>query len=500
MKKLLQKRIYLSTINRKKGTGVWNVLMLLFAVFHFSSCEKEEIPYEDCAGILSCKLQFEDGRVFECKVDQTNETISNSVDSIFFNVNRAYLKKMRIFLTNTRDAEITIEGTPVVSGETILDLSSGKQIVVSYKNVQKEYSLFALVEKLDHSKTSGNRINSDMTLTGLPIFNYYSAAYFNGEYYIFGSRFPQGNSAEGIAYYELYKSPDAGRWTKVDTNIAVMGGYGANLITVDDQLFLVGGMRLWGKDIEGNPAPDGWSIAWRMYATKDGVNWRDCTKGQSKNPGGCGFMEVTAHNGKLFARRGKSYMWGTMMNAWSTSFYATEDGTNWERINTTDAGASALVDGAFFSYDNKLWLAGGYRGWVNASKISGDVWSSSDEGLSWTKVASDVVDLKRVGMRAVTYGNKVYVIAGSGYNSEGVLGGIVNVMASSDGINWENLEDEYKLPLSFKERIIPSVFNTEGNTFAIIGGYEKPEGNYMIKGLGMLVRNDVWIKRINLEE
>lgn len=499
METLFQKRNYLLLIGRK-GTGFLNILFLLIIAFCFSSCEKEEIPYEDCAGILSCKLQFEDGRVFECKVDQTKETISNSLDSIFFNVNREYLKKIRIFFTNTRDAEITIGGNPAVSGETILDLSSSKQLFASYKNVQKEYSLFALVEKLDHSKTSGNKINSDMTLTGLPVFNYYSAAYFNGEYYIFGSRFPQGNSAEGTAYYELYKSPDAGKWTKVSTNIPVMGGYGANLIVVGEQLFLVGGMRLWGKDIEGTPAPDGWSIAWRMYATKDGVTWRDCTEGQSKNPGGCGFMELTAHNGKLYARRGKSYMWGMMMNAWSTSFYATEDGTNWEQINTTDRGASALVDGAFFSYDNKLWLAGGYSGWVNANKIKGDVWSSSDGGFSWTKVASDIPNLKRFGMKVVSYGNKVYMVAGSAYDSAGTLKGVVDVLASSDGINWENLEGKYKLPESFKERIIPSVFNTEENMFAIIGGYEKSEGNYMIKGLDMLVRNDVWIKRINLEE
>lgn len=497
MEELLKKRKKLLSLILGTRINSLTLYFVMFIFITFSSCEKEEIFYEEVAGVLSCKLQFEDNRVFECQVEQSNGIISNSVDSIFFDVNREYLKKMRLVFTKTRGAQLSIDGVALESGKTIVDLSSERQIVTSYNNVRKEYSISALVEKVDHSKTSGNRINADMTLTGLPVFNYYSATYFKEEYYVFGARFPQGKSAEGTAYYELYKSPDAGRWEKIETNIPVMGGFGANLIVANEQLFLVGGMRLWGTDVEGNKAPDLSSIQWRMYVTTDGTNWKDCTVGQKNNPSGRGFVQAIEYNGKIYLRKGKIFGYGMIMNSWDSYFYSTEDGTNWEKVQTSERGVSGLVDGAFFSFDNKLWLVGGYSSFLSKNRVSGDVWSSLDGGISWTKVASDIPRLQRVGMKAVVYGEKIYIVAGDAYNSEGTLVGVTDILASSDGVSWNSLEEKYKLPLSFKGRIIPSVFNTKENAFAIIGGYEQSKGYYMISGLDMLVRNDVWVKRIN---
>lgn len=62
-------------------------MAILFAtvlLFSGNSCKKNEIFSEDASGILSCRFQLSDGRVFDCVVDQVNQTISNSKDSLLF--------------------------------------------------------------------------------------------------------------------------------------------------------------------------------------------------------------------------------------------------------------------------------------------------------------------------------------------------------------------------------------------------------------------------------
>lgn len=472
-------------------------LVILFAtmlLFGGNSCTKNEIFSEDASGILSCRFQLPDGRVFDCVVDQVNQTISNSKDSLLFGTGNQTLQKIRPVFTTTIGAKVFVNGVEVKSGQTEVDLTKPLKIETKYNNATRDYDVNVLVEKADHSATSGAKVNTDMTLTGLPAFNSYSAAWFNGQLYILGAYYPNATSASGTAYYELYTSPDGGKWTKVETTPKAVGGFGAELIVLGNKMFAAGGARLWGKDVEGTDPER--SISWKMMSTTNGTNWTDCTPGQVNAPSGRAFPQMTVHNGKIVLRRGKMFGFGMWQNQNHSDTYQTVDGTNWTRVSVTPTTGTNRNEDAMFSFNGKLWTAGGLANWVSEGNMREDIWSSQDNGATWMQESSLTgTELKRFGHKVVSYGGKLYMIGG-----ETVVGsarnGVRTVLHSTNGVNWSPLPDQLQLPVAFTTRIYSNVFMGEDNLAWIIGGFEKSMGSYVIGGLGMSVKYDVWTKRI----
>lgn len=470
------------------------VMVSAFIAFALFSCEKNEIYSEDCAGILTCRFQLQDGRVFDCSVDQVNGVISNDKDSLLFGTSQQLLQGVKLIYSSTLGAKVYAGDVEIKSGEGVVDLSSAKSVVARYNGALREYSVKAFVESADHSETSGAKVNTDMRVTGLPPFNSVSSAWFNGKLYILGAYYPNGTSATGDAFYELYESVDGAAWSKVSTNPAVVGGFGAVLLVKGDKMFAIGGSRMYGKDINGETA-DGWSINWRIMSTTDGVNWSDCTVNQVNAPTGRAFPQVCVHNNKIVLRRGKTVGFGMWQNVYQTDTYQSEDGVNWVRVKATPTTPTNRADDAMFSFGGKLWITGGYASYQSAGNVKADVWSSSDDGETWIQEEASGVQLNRYGHRVVSYSGRLYMIGGEYLDGNNRVG-IKTVQESVDGINWTQLSQNYQLPPAFNGRIYPSVFMGEGNLVWIIGGYETSKGYYTIGGIDMPNRYDVWTKKI----
>lgn len=457
------------------------------------SCKKNEVPYQDCAGIIACEYHLDNGRTFKCVIDQTNNLIENSTDSILFSIDKSLLSTAKFVFNSTDHAKIYNGETEIKSGDNI-NLSKEFALTVTYNNVTKAYRVKALVEKSDHSETAGALINPNMNATGLPAFNYYSAAKFNGMLYILGASYPEGPKTK-IAAYELYKSVDGWKWEKVNTTPEVVAGFGTQLVAVGNTLFAVGGLKLWGKDIEGNPE-ETWSAKWRIFSTTDGINWKDCTQGQVNAPSARTFTEVTAHNGALIVRRGFSVMMGMFQGLNESLLYRSTDGTNWEKVTTSQTLAHARTAGLLFSLNNKLYLGSGYTNWFSTTGGKSDMWESEDNGNTWVKVADNIELLKRFGGKAISNNKKVYVLGGTGYDANKSQIGINTVIESVDGKTWTPLSAGYQLPGGFSQRIYPSVFIDSDSKFWIIGGLDEAKGSYGINNLDAAPRYDVWTKSI----
>jgi len=460
-----------------------------------SSCQKNDIFYEEASGILTCRLQLPDGRVFDCSVDQVAKTIANDQDSILFGTSSNIMSHIKPILSTTLGAKVLVNGVEITSGESEVDLTQATIIKTEYKGVNREYSLKAYVEKNDHSQVSGAKINTDMRMTGLPAFCSYSATWFNNKLYTLGSYYPNGTSSTGTAYYELYSSDDGCLWSKVATNPSVIGGFGTELVVMNGKLYAVGGVRMFGKDING-AAPEASSTSvWRMMSTSNGTDWTDCTAGQVANPPGRPFPEVVVHNGQLYLRRGKLYGYGSWQAFSHTNIFRTADGTNWTSVLANPVTATNRNEDAMYSFGGKLWISGGYTNFISESNVRADIMSSSDNGATWVTELSSGEDLKRFGHKVVGYNGKLYMIGG-----EKVVGstriGITSVLASTDGKNWTALSSAQQLPPAFSSRIYPSVFNGTGDIIWIVGGFANSAGNYAINGITMNVRYDVWTKRL----
>lgn len=470
------------------------VIFIWVLLFTGSSCTKNEIFYEDATGILTFRYQLPDGRVFDCVVNQQNLTISNSTDSLLFGTSNAVLQKIRPIFTSTIGAKVLANGAEVKSGETELDLTKPLTIETKYNNATRNYVVNAFVEKKDYSETSGAKINTDMRLTGLPSFNSFSTAFFKGKLYILGAYYPNGTSTTGVAYYELYTSNDGGKWTKVNTNPNVVGGFGAKLVVFNEKLYAIGGARLWGVDVNGGARES--SASWRIMSSLDGTEWTDLTPGQLNQPTGRMFPQVVVHNGRIILRRGKMIGFGMIQNINHSDTYQTTDGTIWTRVNPNTTTATNRNDDAMFSFNNKLWIAGGYPNFISESNMRGDLWSSSDNGATWIQESAvSGTDLTRFGHEVVSYGGKLYMIGGEKLVGT-VRTGIRDVMSSTNAINWTSLPASLQLPVAFTTRIYPNVVMGNNDLIWIIGGYAGSIGNYTVNGLGMITKFDVWTKRL----
>ncbi len=470
------------------------ILFIWVLLFTGSSCEKNEIYYEETAGILSLRYQLPDGRVFDCVVDQQQLVISNSMDSLLYGTSSAVLQKIRPVFTTTLGAKVFVNGTEIKSGESEINLNAPLKIESRYNNASRDYNAVVYVEKRDHSETSGAKINTDTRLTGLPSFNSYSAAYFNNKLYILGAYFPNGTATTGTAYYELYSSEDGGKWTKVNTNPNVIGGFGAELLVYNGKMYAIGGGRLWGNDVNGKARES--SVLWRIMSTTDGTEWTDLTPGQVNAPPGRMFPQVVVHNGKIVLRRGKIFGFGMVQNSNHTDTYQTTDGTVWTRVAANPVTSTSRTDDAMYSFNNKLFIAGGYVNWLGATNLRGDIWSSSDNGTTWQQeTAASGTDLVRYGHKVVTYGGKLYMIGGE--TMEGAQRvGVNSVLHSTNGVNWTPLSQNLQLPVAYTTRIYPNVFMGQDDLIWIIGGFANSLGNYSVNGLAMTTKFDVWTKRL----
>lgn len=209
-----------------------------------------------------------------------------------------------------------------------------------------------------------NYIKSSTNLTGWG--NAYSEGGFTTSFSTIahdGSTFVMGGRLNGN---HIMHSPDGGTWTEAVTPVTPVGHLAAG---ATDNFIWPGG----GK-----------------FSVDGGINWTSMTTNVSTLPSACsnGFSSAYGNSTFVTARCGKAY-------------YSTDGGDNWTVTSTT--GMTNLLGVA---YGNNRFVAVGF------GSGSGEIWVSSDFGITWIDVtpsdSSDSID-------NVTYGSGTFVAGGRGF-------------------------------------------------------------------------------------
>ena len=226
----------------------------------------------------------------------------------------------------------------------------------------------------------------------------FSVAVANGKMWVMGGW-------DGARRNDVWSSSDGVSWTQETASADWVGRSYHEAVGFDNKVWIFGGHD------GSNARNDVWSSA-------NGSSWTN-TVGQIERRHG--HMSVI-HDGKMWVIGGLNGATGTFFN----DVYYSSDGTNWTRA-TNSASWPGRMAGALLSFDNKLWIMGG---WSGTTRLN-DVWSSSD-GVTWTQETSSAGWSDRNYPAAMVFGGKMWLMGGLG-NSNALYN---DVWSSTDGSNW----------------------------------------------------------------
>lgn len=107
-----------------------------------------------------------------------------------------------------------------------------------------------------------------------------------------------------------------------------------------------------------------------------------------------------------------------------SSVYSSADGVNFSRL-TDNSGFSPRTGHAMISFNNALWVIGGYDG-----EYKNDVWYSAD-GINWIQAAAAAAFSARQGMTLQSFKGNMWLIGGA--DSKGEAG---DIYWSLNGASW----------------------------------------------------------------
>ena len=190
---------------------------------------------------------------------------------------------------------------------------------------------------------------------------------------------------------------------------------GHSVTEFNGDLFLIGGADNDDNDLE------------EVWVSNDGVFW---TLGSDLLPfGGVSFHSTVAYNGQLYLIT-DDYEddEGTQMMA----VYRSDDGFNWNLIATNVFPIRTAAETVVFN--NKIYLIGG----TNDTNFLNDIWTTED-GITWTEVTPTGAFVDPIVFHSLnTYDNALWLIGGwsitNQYNN--------HIWYSQDGINWITYDGE----------------------------------------------------------
>merc|ERR1719329_112907 len=109
-----------------------------------------------------------------------------------------------------------------------------------------------------------------------------------------------------------------------------------------------------------------------------------------------------------------------------------------------------------------------------------DVWKSCDSGASWDVLTKNAPWLPREGFGYSIVGDQMVILGGT---VGGMMGGVSDVWASSDGKEWEMLKANDTV--AWSPRYATTAVTTSQGELLLMGGF--PNGGYMVPACG-----DVW--------
>ncbi len=475
------------------------VLAVLFiGALMLTSCKKPE-PVEDPFGILTFSLTMPTGQTLKCTVDQDAKTIVNTDDPVEPGMPAAQYV-MKIGYTATIDTEIKMGGKAVENGVTTADFSAPVTIVAAKGGKEVSYTVTVIEDANDASQTSGKRVNSDMRNSGFPECAWFDIALFKGEFYAITSSYPEGTADENPALYDVYKSADGISWTKVNTDIAVTGAFGARLVVFKDKLWAYGGGRFYGTDEDGT-APEsfyGFPQINQCFlcSSSDGEHWKKETV-VNEDGSFTGWVDTRflVQDDKLVYLGGIACIFMQLQGTYNVA--TTTDGFTWTGAEGVESASPAYLNkcSALYSFDGKTYIAGGFKNFVQSGYEQTSVFSTADGGLTWREEIADGGFGGMWNMRVASAGDVLYMVGGEYFNESGELAVSNKIYRSIDGVNWTALEGENAMPDTYVGRSRPCVV-VDGDMLWIFGGRGNCSGFYGGPAATDEMIFDTWKKKI----
>ena len=276
-----------------------------------------------------------------------------------------------------------------------------------------------------------------------------------------------GRTASENHIAEVWSSTDGYNWTEVTPSAA----FGARKEFVS----MVHNGKMWvlGGEIEG------YVLANDVWYSSDGATWHEATPAASWHArdyfGGVAFASGATGSDEMWVLG--HYTGDPRGIPGVEDHHYSTDGSTWSSVSV-----SGLPPSSFFpavTFNNAIWIVGGYFYTNSAWSNSNSIYSSAD-GVNWTElsVSGSIWDARRVHSTLV-YDDKLWVLAGdSGYNRD-------DYWYSSDGTQWQEVTASGS---KWEARSVHTSVNYAGRMW-MLGGY----GSTGDKQL-----NDVWASGLEI--
>lgn len=377
-------------------------------------------------------------------------------------------------------------GTTVTLGDKPLegctfDLNSPVTLTATCDGKIKEYVLTVSCTDEVADLAGGKLLTSDVRNSGIPADTYdFSVAFYKGKFYAFAA----GVTGDA-ANYGVYTSTNGIRWSEVSTP-EIIGGMGASPIVYNNKLYIMGGIRIFGTDKEGNASEiddSGWMPeltlqSFRTWTTTDGAVWtNESIEGSMENSedrfrfmvylGAFGFLSPTpfVFNEKLYMEDGSSMSYGQIQGN-NKGLYVSAGETY-----TSIKGVGEVLKSycSTFVLNNKLFTMCGNGGFFEPDMLEKEVYCSED-GETFTKVSDETAVGAIAGATVVTNnaGTVAYLFGGCRYDESGALAMNNTVYRSEDGTTWTAVES---INPDYTGSFTPKVVVDDNNIAYVFGGF-----------------------------
>jgi metallophosphoesterase (TIGR03768 family) len=194
---------------------------------------------------------------------------------------------------------------------------------------------------------------------------------------------------------DVWRSTDGGRrWTQLTNSTAWSPRAYQEVVVMPDHSIVM----MAGADASG-PKNDTWR------STDGGITWTE----MSSNPGWSARSfpsAVAMPDGSIVLTGGEDHA-GVRNDAWRS----TDNGASWTRMNASSGWSPRYGHDTVAMPDGSIILTGGFNGYT---AFSNDVWRSTNEGASWTRVNANPGWSPRFGHTTVAMPDGSIILAGGG--------------------------------------------------------------------------------------
>jgi hypothetical protein len=205
-----------------------------------------------------------------------------------------------------------------------------------------------------------------------------AATVYGGKMWVFGGVWGGKNPGTNNSYKsDVWWSVDGKNWYQATSQAPWIGRKGHTATVFKNKMWIIGGRLEAGWPCPGGSGP----YCDDVWFSTNGSSWSRATY----NPGWTARFRqgTTVLNGRIYIMGGSNG--GYLNDVWSSS-----NGYNWSR-RTSNIGWTprSAINESTLTYNNKIWVFGGWNRYGCGNGGCRDVWNSSN-GVNWTKVVNQV--------------------------------------------------------------------------------------------------------------